>query len=82
MKILLSATSSMYDEDNKQQIIEVNSLDEAISILLINKELVKALINEENSCIKDYTPREFVVTVNSETAKYAAEVEIYDDYRE
>lgn len=81
MKVLLSATSSRHDE-SKKRVIEANSLDEVISKLLIDKELVKALIKKENSCLKEYNPQEFVVTVNSATSKYAVEVEIYDTYRE
>lgn len=81
MKVLLYATSSMHDE-GKKRIIEAHSIDEVLAKLLIDKELVKALIKEENSCLKEYNPQEFVVTVNSTTSKYAVEVEIYDTYRE
>lgn len=81
MKILIHATSSYM---GKSHLIEVTTLEEAISMLLINKELVKSLVNEENSWLKDYTPREFVINIDPFCVgeKYDVELEIYDYYRE
>ena len=81
MKILIHATSSYME---KKHLIEVSTLEEAISMLLINKELVKSLVNEETSWLKDYTPRKFVININPfcVAEKYDVELEIYDYYRE
>ena len=80
MKISITSVSSIW---NKYQIIEVDSIDEAIKRLQTDKGLVKSIINEKDTFLKkDLFPERFVVKTYSEVEGCDCEIEIYDYYRE
>lgn len=80
MKISITSTSSIW---RNYQIIEADSIDEAIKRLQTDKELVKSAIKEENTWLKeDLFPQKFVVKTYSEVEGCDCEIEIYDYYRE
>ena len=80
MKISITSVSSIW---NKYQIIEADSIDEAIKRLQTDKELVKSVINEKDTFLKkDLFPERFVVKTYSEVEGCDCEIEIYDYYRE
>ena len=84
MRVQICAVSSWYDE--KQVIIEVNSIDEAIKRIQEDKNLVLSIIGK-NSWLYDkehndyLTPTCFIVNTNK-TEEYDVEIELYDDYLE
>lgn len=79
MKISIIATSSFL---SNYQIIEADSIDEAIKRLQTDKELVKSVIDEKNTWLKkDLFPERFVVRTYS-VEGCDCEIEIYDYYRE
>ena len=80
MKISITSASSIW---NKYQIIEVDSIDEAIKRLQTDKGLVKSIINKKDTWLKkDLFPERFVVKTYSEIEGCDCEIEIYDYYRE
>ena len=80
MKISITSVSSIW---NKYQIIEVDSIDEAIKRLQTDKGLVKSVINEDITFLReDLFPERFVVKTYSEVEGCDCEIEIYDYYRE
>lgn len=79
MKINITASSSFTD---KNKIIEVESIEEAIKRLQTDKELVKSVIDEKYSNLYDSFPLDFIVTTYSSENDCSFEIEIYDYYRE
>lgn len=80
MKISITSTSSIW---GNYQIIEADSIDEAIKRLQTDKELVKSAIEEKRTWLKeDLVPEKFVVKTYSEVEGCDCEIEIYDYYRE
>lgn len=79
MKINITASSSFA---NKNKIIEVESIEEAIKRLEIDKELVKSVIDEDYSSVYDSIPTDFIVKTYSDEEDCPFEIEIYDYYRE
>ena len=84
MRVQICAVSSWYDE--KQVIIEVSSIDEAIKRIQEDKNLVLSIIGK-NSWLYDkehndyLTPTCFIVNTNK-TEEYDVEIELYDGYLE
>lgn len=80
MKINIVASSTF---QNINKIIEVNYIDEAIQKLRTDKELVKSVIDEDITEIKeDLIPDKFVLKTFSCQESCEYEIEIYDYYRE
>ena len=78
MKINIVASSNM----SKPKIIEVASIDEAITRLQTDKELVKSIIDEDYSTVCNNIPTDFIVKTYSIEDDCSFEIEIYDYYRE
>lgn len=84
MRIQISATSN-WDFD-KNEIIEVNSIDEAIKRIQEDRNLVSYVIGN-NSWLFDkrnktlLIPNQFIINTNK-TEKYDVEIELYDNYIE
>lgn len=80
MNINITSSSSCWD---KNKTIEVNSIDKAIEKLRTDKELVKSVIDEEYSNLKDYLiPSTFIVKMYSGIENCDYEIEICDSYIE
>lgn len=84
MRVQISATSN-WDFD-KNEIIEVNSIDEAIKRIQEDRNLVSYVIGN-NSWLFDkrnktlLIPNQFIINTNK-TEKYDVEIELYDNYIE
>ena len=84
MKVQINAASNW--DFNKNVIIEVNSIDEAIKRIQEDKNLVLSVIGK-NSWLYDkehdnyLTPNCFIVNTNK-TEEYDVEIELYDSYTE
>lgn len=79
MKINITASSSFPD---KNKIIEVASIEEAIKRLETDKELVKSVIDERWSHLDDNVPSKFIIRTYSDENDCSFEIEIYDYYVE
>lgn len=79
MKVGISSTSGFC---SKYEIIETNSIEEAIERLRTDKELIKSVIDLDYTWINyDQIPNCFIVSIpQNERTDY--EIEIYDYYRE
>ena len=84
MKVQINAASD-WDFD-KNVIIEVNSIDEAIKRIQEDKDLILSVV-DETSWLYDkendnyLIPTCFIVNTNK-TEEYDIEIELYDDYLE
>lgn len=79
MKINITASSCF---TGKNKIIEAASIEEAIKILQIDKELVKSVIDERWSHLDDSIPYRFIIKTYRFENGCSYEIEIYDYYRE
>ena len=84
MKVQINATSNW--DFNKNVIIEVNSIDEAIKRIQEDKNLILSVV-DKTSWLYDkehdnyLNPTCFIVNTNK-TEEYDVEIELYDDYLE
>lgn len=84
MKVQISATSNW--NFDKNEIIEVNSIDEAIKRIQEDRNLVSYVI-DDNSWLYDKcnnilsTPNSFIIDINK-TEEYDVAIELYDNYIE
>lgn len=84
MRVQISATSDW--SFDKNEIIEVNSIDEAIKRIQEDRNLVSYVIGN-NSWLFDkrnktlLIPNQFIINTNK-TEKYDVEIELYDNYIE
>ena len=84
MRVQVSATSS-WDFD-KNTIIEVNSIDEAIKRIQEDRNLVSYVISDNswlyNKRNKTFLiPNQFIININK-TEEYDIDIELYDNYIE
>lgn len=79
MRVQITAASSL----TKKEIIEVNSIDEAIKRVQTDKKLVQSLIDNESSDTHNgRTVNSFIIFTNCSEQDYDAELIIYDYYWE
>ena len=70
MKVNITSTSSFCE---KNILVEVDSIEDAIKYIKKNKSLLETLTEQED-------PEQFVLTIGNEDCDY--ELEIYDYWRE
>ena len=80
MKVKITSVSAYSD---KKEIIEVNSIDEAIKRVQIDKTLVQSLIDNDISWqIKDASVNSFIIFTDFSGEDFDSELIIYDYYWE
>ena len=84
MKVQINAASDW--DFNKNVIIEVNSIDEAIKRIQEDKNLVSYVIDDSSWLYDKHSktllvPNKFIININK-TEEYDVEIELYDYYIE
>lgn len=80
MKVKITSVSAYSDN---REIIEVNSIDEAIKRVQTDKKLVQSVINNEYSWIADgASVSSFIVYTNLDEQDCETEIILYDYYWE